>query len=355
MVKWRAVMAAALLVLAGLLLWSVFSPPEMPLSEPEVESKEPKGSWEEPVVQVVQQVGPSTVKIETTREVLVDQFFFQQLERRQGIGSGVIYREDGYILTNHHVVAGAEQIRVQLADGRSFTGTVVGGDPLTDLAVVKVEAQGLPVASFGDSNELRVGQGVIAIGNPLGQDNTVTTGVVSALNRDLLVDPRENRYLEGMIQTDAAINPGNSGGPLIDYRGQVIGVTTAIIEQAQGIGFAIPSSTAKAIGDQIISHGRPLRLGVLGGSLTPALAQSIREQTGMELAVERGAFITRVLPDTPAEAAGLAQGDVITAVNGQEIAGMRELRDAVQQGGFGGKLQLAFYRGASRQQVEVTL
>ncbi|WP_461358645.1 S1C family serine protease, partial [Candidatus Darwinibacter acetoxidans] len=314
MVKWRAVMAAALLVLAGLLLWSVFSPPEMPLSEPEVESEEPKGSWEEPVVQVVQQVGPSTVKIETTREVLVDQFFFQQLERRQGIGSGVIYREDGYILTNHHVVAGAEQIRVQLADGRSFTGTVVGGDPLTDLAVVKVEAQGLPVASFGDSNELRVGQGVIAIGNPLGQDNTVTTGVVSALNRDLLVDPRENRYLEGMIQTDAAINPGNSGGPLIDYRGQVIGVTTAIIEQAQGIGFAIPSSTAKAIGDQIISHGRPLRLGVLGGSLTPALAQSIREQTGMELAVERGAFITRVLPDTPAEAAGLAQGDVITAV-----------------------------------------
>lgn len=129
MVKWRAVMAAALLVLAGLLLWSVFSPPEMPLSEPEVESEEPKGSWEEPVVQVVQQVGPSTVKIETTREVLVDQFFFQQLERRQGIGSGVIYREDGYILTNHHVVAGAEQIRVQLADGRSFTGTVVGEIP----------------------------------------------------------------------------------------------------------------------------------------------------------------------------------------------------------------------------------
>ena len=184
------------------------------------------------------------------------------------------------------------------------------------------------MASFADSNELRVGQGVIAIGNPLGQDNTVTTGVVSALNRDLLVDPRENRYLEGMIQTDAAINPGNSGGPLIDYQGQVIGVTTAIIEQAQGIGFAIPSSTAKAIGDQIISHGRPLRLGVLGGSLTPALAKSISEQAGIKLAVNRGAFITRVLPDTPAAAAGLDQGDIITAVNGQEIAGMRELRDA---------------------------
>ncbi|HPT83464.1 MAG TPA: trypsin-like peptidase domain-containing protein [Limnochordia bacterium] len=353
--KWRSLMSLAVLVLMGFFFWSMFSPAEAPLSETPAESQEPKGSWQEPVVQVVQQVGPATVKIETTREVLVDQFFFQQLERRQGIGSGVIYREDGYILTNNHVVAGAEDIRVQLADGRSFAGRVVGGDPLTDLAVVKVEAQNLPVAPFGDSNELRVGQGVIAIGNPLGQDNTVTTGVVSALNRDLMVDPKENRYLEGMIQTDAAINPGNSGGPLIDYQGRVIGVTTAIIEQAQGIGFAIPSTTAKAIGDQIISHGRPLRLGVLGGSLTPALAQSIREQTGLRISAERGAFITRVIPDTPAAAAGLAEGDIITAVNGQEIAGMRELRDAVQQAGFGGKLQLVFWRGEARQEVEVVL
>lgn len=353
--KWRALMGMVILLLAGFLLWSIFSPTEAPLGDTPAESQEPRGNWEEPVVQVVQKVGPATVKIETTREVLVDQFFFQQLERRQGIGSGVIYRDDGYILTNNHVVAGAEEIRVQLADGRSFAGTVVGGDPLTDLAVVKVEATDLPVAPFTDSNELRVGQGVIAIGNPLGQDNTVTTGVVSALNRDLLVDPRENRFLEGMIQTDAAINPGNSGGPLIDYQGQVIGVTTAIIEQAQGIGFAIPSSTAKTIGDQIISHGRPLRLGVLGGSLTPALAKSIREQTNVELAVERGAFITRVLPDTPAAAAGLAQGDIITAVDGQEIAGMRELSDAVQRAGFGGTLQLAYYRGSARQQVEVKL
>lgn len=353
--KWRSLMGLALLVLAGFLLWSVFSPVEAPLGDTPAESQEPRDNWEEPVVQVVQKVGPAVVKIETTREVLVDQFFFQQLEKRQGIGSGVIYREDGYILTNNHVVAGADEILVQLADGRTFTGKVVGGDALTDLAVVKVEAEGLPVASFADSDELRVGQGVIAIGNPLGQDNTVTTGVVSAVNRDLLVDPRENRYLEGMIQTDAAINPGNSGGPLIDYQGQVIGVTTAIIEQAQGIGFAIPSSTAKAVGDQIISHGRPLRIGVLGGSLTPALAKSIEEQVGLDLAVNRGAFITRVLPDTPAAAAGLAEGDVITAVNGQEIAGMRELRDAVQQAGFGGKLQLSYYRGPSQQQVEVTL
>ncbi len=139
------------------------------------------------------------MKIETTREIVVDQFFFQQLEREQGIGSGVIYRTDGHILTNDHVVAGAEEIIVQLADGRSFMGGhVIGRDPLTDLAVVKVDAQDLPIAEFADSNELRVGgQMVVAIGNPLGQDHTVTTGVVSALNRDLLVDPRQNRFWRG--------------------------------------------------------------------------------------------------------------------------------------------------------------
>lgn len=353
--KWRVSLGVTILLLAVFMIWSILSPAELPLSETPAESQEARGNWEEPVVQAVEKVGRATVKIETTREVVVDQFFFHQFQQQRGIGSGVIYRDDGYILTNHHVVADTENITVQLADGRSFSGTVVGGDPLTDLAVVKVDAKGLPVARFADSNELRVGQLAIAIGNPLGQDNTVTTGVVSAVNRDLLVDPRENRYLEGMIQTDAAINPGNSGGPLINQSGEVIGVTTAIIEQAQGIGFAIPSSTAQTIGDQIISHGRPLRLGVLGGSLTPALAKSIRELTNIQLAVERGAFLTRVLPDTPAAKAGLAQGDVITAVDGQEIAGMRELQDAVQRAGFGGKLTVSFYRGPTQNQAEIRL
>lgn len=353
--KWRSIIGVTVLVLALFMAWSILSPAEAPLSETPVESQEPRGNWEDPVVQAVQKAGPATVKIETTREVVVDQFFFQQLERRQGIGSGVIYRSDGFILTNNHVVADTKNIIVQLADGRSFPGTVVGGDPLTDLAVVKVEAEDLPVASFADSNEIRVGQGVVAIGNPLGQDNTVTSGVVSAVNRDLLVDPNENRYLEGMIQTDAAINPGNSGGPLIDLRGEVIGVTTAIIEQAQGIGFAIPSTTAKTIGDQIISHGRPLRLGVLGGSLTPALARTLREQTNLEVAVERGAFLTRVIPGTPAAEAGLAQGDIVTAVGGQEIAGIRELQDAVQQAGFGGTLDIVYYRGSTENRAEIQL
>lgn len=353
--KWRAILGITILLLSLVMVWSILSPAEAPLSETPVESQEPQGNWEEPIVQAVGKAGPATVRIETTREIVVDQFFFQQLQEQKGIGSGVIYRDDGYILTNHHVVADAEGIVVVLADGRRFDGTVVGGDALTDLAVVKVEAQGLPVAAFADSNELRVGQLAIAIGNPLGQANTVTSGVVSAVNRDLLVDPRENRYLEGMIQTDAAINPGNSGGPLINQNGEVIGVTTAIIEQAEGIGFAIPSTTAKTIGDQIISHGRPLRLGVLGGSLTPALAASLREHAGLELAVDRGAFLTRVLPNTPAAEAGLAQGDVVTAVNGQEIAGMRELSDAVQKAGFGGRLDLTFYRGSTKNQAAVQL
>ncbi len=350
-----SVFVGVLAFLVVLTAWLVFSPgQDVGLDEETAESQE-QGNWNEPVVQVVERMGPVTVKIETVRDVLVDQFFFYQVQQQKGVGSGVIYREDGYILTNNHVVQDADEIVVRLPQGHSYRGEVVGRDPLSDLAVLKVDAADLPVAVIGDSNALRVGQSVIAIGNPLGQDQTVTTGVISALNRDLLVDPENNRYLEGMIQTDAAINPGNSGGPLLNQNGEVIGINTAIIQQAQGIGFAIPIATATTVADQIIEHGRPLRLGILGGSLTPALAASIREQAGVELAVERGAFITRVLPDTPAAEVGLAQGDVITAVNGEEIAGMRELRDAVQRAGFGGKLNLTYFRGRDQRQVEVTL
>lgn len=333
--------------------WLLQQPADIPL-EDEVESQESK-NWEDPVVRVVENVGPATVKIETKTDVIVDQFFFQTLEQRQGIGSGVIYRADGYILTNNHVIADADEIIVRLPDGRSFSAEIVGRDELSDLAVLKVETSNLPVAKLGNSDELRVGQQVVAIGNPLGQDNTVTTGVISALNRDLLIDPKNNRYLEGMIQTDAAINPGNSGGPLVDLNSQVIGITTAIIEQAQGIGFAIPASSARLIADQIIEHGKPLRLGVLGGSLYPALAETIRQQTDYKLAVDRGAFVTRVVANSPAAQAGIRPGDIIVAVNGQEIAGMRELRDEVQRTGFGGKMQLEFYRGEQRQQTTVQL
>ncbi|NMB38531.1 MAG: trypsin-like serine protease [Firmicutes bacterium] len=346
------------LVLTAVLIivfaWTLQQPSDLPL-EDEVESQESVANWEEPVVVAVQNIGPATVKIETVRNVVVDQFFFQFLQEQQGIGSGVIYRSDGYILTNDHVVADANEILVRLPDGRSFDAEIVGRDSLSDLAVLKIGGKDLPVVSFGNSNELRVGQQVIAIGNPLGQDYSVTTGVISALERDIIVDLENNNFLEGMIQTDAAINPGNSGGPLVNLSGQVIGVNTAIIQKAQGLSFAIPSSAAKQVADQIIEHGKPLRLGVLGGSLYPELAKTIREQTDAVVAVERGAYITRIIKDSPADKSRLQTGDIIVAVNGQEIAGIRELRDAVQKTGFGGILLLEYYRGEERQQTEVKL
>lgn len=349
-------MALLVLVLLVGYGWALTSNHEEPLPlEEEVESQEPQGNWQEPVVLAVQQVGPATVKIEALKEKAVDQFFFQTFKEQEGIGSGLIFSSDGYILTNDHVVADAKEILVSLPDGRSFEGKIVGKDNLSDLAVLKIEAQDLPVATLGDSNELRVGQQVIAIGNPLGQDYSVSSGVISALERDLLIEPENNRYLENMIQTDTAINPGNSGGPLLDLNGQVIGINTAIIQDAQGIGFAIPATPAKLVAEQLIEHGKPLRLGILGGSLTPALANSIRQQTAMTLAVDRGAFITRVIQESPAAKAGLKAGDVVVAVNGQEIAGIRELSAEVQRVGFGGTLEMDYFRGEDRQQASVKL
>lgn len=353
MVKKYGIFTLIVICAVGL-AWFGLQATSLPI-EDEVESQEPPGNWEDPVVIAVQNVGPATVKIETVRDVVVDQFFFQTLEAQQGIGSGIVYSADGHVLTNDHVIADATEILVRLPDGRSFNAEIVGRDQLSDLAVLKIEATELPTVGFANSNELRVGQQVIAIGNPFGQDYSVTSGVISALNRDLLIDPENNRYLEGMIQTDAAINPGNSGGPLIDLNGQVVGINTAILEDSQGLGFAIPSSSARLITDQIIENGEPLRLGILGGSLVPALADTISQQTDEALAVDRGAYVTRVLPNTPAAESRLSPGDIIVAANGQEIAGMRELRDAVQETGFGGVLYLEFYRGDERQQVEINL
>ncbi|NLY10975.1 MAG: trypsin-like serine protease [Firmicutes bacterium] len=330
--------------------------PERVGIEEEAESQQPVTETSEPVVEVVKNVGPATVKIQTAREVVIDRFFFQQLERVEGVGSGVIFTPDGYVMTNDHVVADANEIVVWLPDGRNFQGQVVGRDPLSDLAILKIESKDeLPVASFYEGNDLAVGQIAIAIGNPLGQDYSVTTGVISALDRDILVDPENNRYLLGMIQTDAAINPGNSGGPLINQDGQVIGINTAIIQQAQGIGFAIPATTARLIASQIIEHGRPIRLGVLGGTLTPALASALREQTGMVIAVDSGAFITRVLPNSNAEAGGLAIGDIIVKMNETEISGMRQLQEEVQKIGYGGEIRLQVYRGSELIEVFLVL
>lgn len=352
MVKRNVTVLLLIICIAGF-SWYLLQPDA--IIDDETQLQAAVDNWEDPVVLAIGEAGPATVKIETVREVVIDQFFFQFLEEQQGIGSGVIYSGEGYILTNDHVIANSEEILVRLADGRSFPADVVGRDAFSDLAVIKIEGSDLPTVSLGNSHELRVGQQVIAIGNPLGQDYSVTNGIISALNRNILIDPENNRYLEGMIQTDAAINPGNSGGPLIDLNGQVVGINTALVQQAQGLSFAIASSSAQLIADQIIEHGRPLRLGVLGGSLVPALAQTIRDQTGVAIPIDRGAYITRVINDSPAAESGLKPDDVVVAVNGQEIAGMRELQDEVQRTGFGGILQLEYYRGEERQQAEVHL
>ncbi len=217
---------------------------------------------EEAVKRAVKDVGPAVVSIVTVDTEIVRDFFFNPIPReREGLGSGVIIDKEGYILTNNHVISNADQIRVFLSDGRQFDAEFVGSDPRNDLAVIKINGNDLPVAPLGDSDDLVVGQLAIAIGSPydLRFQNTVTTGVVSALDREIRPRSRNSRryeILEGLIQTDASINPGNSGGPLLDSQGRVIGINTAIIGDAQGIGFSIPINRAKEVIEDLINYGR---------------------------------------------------------------------------------------------------
>ncbi|MGI6038432.1 MAG: S1C family serine protease [Limnochordia bacterium] len=324
-----------------------------PLAQPEeVVAQAPP--WEETVIGIVEQVGPAVVKLVTTKEVLIDQFFFQVLQETEGVGSGFIFSPKGYILTNDHVIADARVITVFLPDGREYPGEIIGRDPLTDLAVVKIEGSDLPVVEFGDSDDLRVGQQVIAIGNPFRFDNSVTTGVVSALGRDISVHPQRDFDLTGMIQTDAAINPGNSGGPLLNGQGQVIGINTAVFQAAQGIGFAIPINLARDIADQLLEFGRVIRLGVIGGTLTPEVTKAL-EREGIVVGSDQGAYVLRVLPDTAAERAGLQSGDVIVELNGEGIDSIENLVARVEKLGIGSHLTINFLREGEPRQVEVVL
>lgn len=298
-------------------------------------------------VQVVEEVGPAVVKIATTEKTTVDHFFVGRIvQERQGIGSGVLIDKEGHILTNNHVVAGASEIRVFLPQRTDpYRGTVVGADPFTDLAVVSISGKDLPVAGLGDSDRLRVGQFVIAIGNPYGFENSVTLGLVSALGRGLLVDPDYNLQIEGVIQTDASINPGNSGGPLLDLAGKVVGINTAIIQEAQGIGFAIPINTARDIAAELITYGKMLRLGVLGGTIDDVFIARYERETGTKLPVDTGIFLVEVVTDGPAAEAGLQPGDIITKAGGREVRTMEELVSQVRKAGHGGELSITFFRG----------
>jgi serine protease Do len=231
--------------------------------------------------------------------------------RIQGAGSGVIISTNGYILTNNHVVEGAKGITVTLSDKQEYKAKVVGRDPKTDLAIVKIEPKGtLPAASLGDSDQLKVGEWVLAIGNPFGLSNTVTSGIVSAKGRVIGAGPYDD-----FIQTDASINPGNSGGPLFNMKGEVIGINTAILPQGQGIGFAIPVNTAKALIPQLESKGKVTRgyLGVNIQSITPELAKALK------LKETKGALVADVVEGSPAEKAGVQRGDVIVAYNGKAV------------------------------------
>jgi len=275
--------------------------------------------------------------------------------RQEGLGSGVIVSPDGYILTNNHVIEGADELKVTLADDRDFSARVVGTDPKTDVAVLKIEAEGLPVLTLADSDRVRVGDIVFAVGNPLGVGQTVTMGIVSAKGRSRLGLLERVSGYEDFIQTDAAINMGNSGGALIDARGRLIGVNSAIISPSRGnigIGFAIPVNLARFIMNSLVETGTVARgyLGVTSDTLTADLAEQLGLARG-----SRGVIITEIDAASPAEAAGLRRADVIVALNGQNVLTWEDLRVLVAQSLPDSKVNLKVLRDGKARTVEVEL
>ena len=327
------------------------------------------------VAQAVARTGPAVVRIDSARTVSTqmppmfnDPFFrdffgdqFAQIpqERRvEGQGSGFIIDRTGAILTNAHVVSGADSVSVTLQDGRSFEARVQGSDPVTDLAVVKIlnPPGNLPVASLGDSDELVVGDWAIAVGSPGGLNNTVTLGIISTLDRSSsqvgIPDKRLN-----FLQTDAAINPGNSGGPLLNDQGEVIGINTAIRANAMGIGFAIPINKAKELKDTLAA-GRQVQhpfVGIEMRDITPELAKrnNADPNSSVRLPEVNGVLIWRVLPNTPAAASGLRRGDVITEVDGQRVTSGAAIQNLVERAGVGRSLRFTVQRGNQTVNVNV--
>ncbi|MGB3638807.1 MAG: HhoA/HhoB/HtrA family serine endopeptidase [Rivularia sp. (in: cyanobacteria)] len=315
------------------------------------------------VVSVVQEVGPAVVRIDTSRTVtsrVPDEFndpffrrFFgnrvptQSREREQrGNGSGFIISSNGEILTNAHVVDGADRVTVELKDGRKFKGQVLGEDPVTDVAVIKIDADKLPTVPLGDSETLQPGEAVIAIGNPLGLNYTVTSGIISATGRsssDIGASDKRVDY----IQTDAAINPGNSGGPLLSAQGRVIGMNTAIIRGAQGLGFAIPVNTVKRISQQLIAKGRVDHpyLGIQMVTLTPDVKEKLNSEIGNpSISAEKGVLLIRIMSGSPASQGGLKAGDVIVSINNQSVKRNEDVQKLVEQSKIGQKLNIEVKR-----------
>jgi S1-C subfamily serine protease len=303
---------------------------------PRIDDADPLDAYSRAVIGAAQRVGPSVVNVEVRHAVPG-----RTVPVVAGTGSGFIFTPDGFVLTNSHVVAGAHGIDVKLHDGRTHAAQLVGDDPDTDLAVLRIAAQGLVAAELGDSSEIQVGQLAIAIGNPLGFSETVTAGVISALGRSFR--SRHGRLIDGILQTDAALNPGNSGGPLVDSRGAVIGVNTAVIAAAQGICFAIPINTARFVAGYLIRDGRITRayLGVSGQDVP--LHRRVTRYFGLPNA--RGVFVIGVEEGSPAKSAGLAEGDVILAMDGQVVEGVDDLHRLLTGQRIGVEVKVRALRG----------
>jgi serine protease Do len=312
---------------------------------------------------VVKAVNPAVVNISTVSKKKLVQPFFEispffddffggqarpQYRREKSLGSGFIINSEGYIITNDHVVRDAESIQVKLSNEKVYNGKVVGGDPKTDIAVIKINAgQPLQTAVLGDSDKLQVGQWAIAIGNPFGLDRTVTVGVVSATGRSNM----GIETYEDFIQTDASINPGNSGGPLLNIYGEVIGINTAIVAAGQGIGFAIPVNMAKQVVAQLIKKGSVSR-GWLGVSIQP-VTEEIAKSFGLGKAT--GALVSDVMAGSPAEKAGFRQGDIITRFAGKDIKDPRQLQLVVADTPIGQKVEVDIFRDGKRQKLAVAI
>jgi S1-C subfamily serine protease len=303
------------------------------------------------VVRASEIVAPSVVKIDVRQRLRPQPGSGPRPPMEVGgSGSGFVFTPDGLILTNSHVVHAASAIEVTLADGRRLRADLVGDDPDTDLAVIRVAAPDLVAAKLGDSQAIRPGQLVIAIGNPYGFTATVTTGVVSALGRSLR--SRNGRLMDDVIQTDAALNPGNSGGPLVNSRGEVIGVNTAIIQGARGISFAVAINTAKFVAARLIRDGR-IRRGVIGvaGQNVPLPRRLVRHYG---LPVESGIFVVSVEPASPAQRAGVAEGDLLVAFDGQPVAAIDDLHRLLTDKQVGVPHTLTVLRGTERLTLRIT-
>ena len=324
------------------------------------------------VTEVVDLVGPAVVRIDTQRTVsnrFRDEFddpFFQpffrgqtpsQPEVQSGTGSGFILEADGQIVTNAHVIDGADVVSVTLKDGRRFDGRVVGRDTVTDVAVIQIDAdENLPVVNLGDSDNLQPGEWAIAIGNPLGLDNTVTTGIISATGRSSSQVGVPDKRVQ-FIQTDAAINPGNSGGPLLNQNGEAIGMNTAILQGAQGLGFAIPIETVKQIADQLVANGKAEHpyLGIQMLTLTPQMKENINQdpRAGLRVNEDRGVLIVRVVGNSPADRAGVRSGDIVKTINGKSVTTTDDVQTAVSDVTVGSELQVEVQRNGRTVETRI--